>query len=93
MPCVLVSMDSTDLPFIFNTLENVDISYFIDAGNVWGTDFNENLDDSGSIRSSTGIAVDFFTPIGPLNFSLTQPITKKNSDITETFRFNLGTTF
>ncbi|MGL3827757.1 outer membrane protein assembly factor BamA [Candidatus Pelagibacter communis] len=84
---------STELPFIFNTLENVDFSYFIDAGNVWGADFNDRLDDSGSIRSSTGIAVDFFTPIGPLNFSFSQPITKEDSDVTETFRFNLGTTF
>ena len=36
---------------------------------------------------------DFFTPIGPLNFSLSEPITKGKNDITESFRFNLGTTF
>jgi outer membrane protein insertion porin family len=40
-----------------------------------------------------GVAVDLLTPIGPLNFSLAQPITKSSSDKTETFRFNLGTTF
>jgi len=39
------------------------------------------------------LAVDFFTPIGPLNFSLSEPITKGKNDITESFRFNLGTTF
>ena len=32
-------------------------------------------------------------PVGPLNFSLSEPITKGKSDITESFRFNLGTTF
>jgi outer membrane protein insertion porin family len=33
------------------------------------------------------------SPIGPMNFILAYPVTKKNGDITETFRFNLGTTF
>ena len=33
------------------------------------------------------------TPVGPLSFSITQPISKASSDKTEKFRFNLGTTF
>ena len=37
--------------------------------------------------------MDVTTPVGPLNFSLSQPITKSSTDKTETFRFNLGTTF
>ena len=45
------------------------------------------------IRSATGIGLDVLTPVGPLSFSLTQPISKKSTDKTETFRFNLGTTF
>ena len=61
--------------------------------NVWGVDYNSAIDDSNSIRSSTGIGLDWITPIGPLSFSLSQPLTKKSSDKTETFRFNLGTTF
>ena len=40
-----------------------------------------------------GLAMDLLTPIGPLNFSLSQPITKNSTDKTESFRFNLGTTF
>ena len=32
------------------------------------------------IRSSTGVALDWFSPIGPLNFSLAYPITKENGD-------------
>ena len=66
---------------------------FFDAGNIWGIDYDSSLSDNSKIRSSVGIAVDFFTPIGPLNFSLTEPITKGNNDITESFRFNIGTTF
>ena len=84
---------STNLPGILSSFENIDLSYFIDVGNVWGVDYDNSLDDSGTIRSSTGIALDFLSPVGPLSFSLTQPITKKSSDKTETFRFNLGTTF
>ena len=56
-------------------------------------DYDASIDDSSSIRSSTGIGMNLLTPVGPLSFSLTQPITKKSSDTTETFRFNLGTTF
>ena len=51
------------------------------------------FDDSGSLRSSTGLGIDLFTPIGPLNFSFAQDLTKHKNDTTETFRFNLGTTF
>ena len=52
-----------------------------------------SINDASKIRSSTGIALDFLTPIGPLSFSWALPITKNSSDKTETFRFNLGTTF
>ena len=84
---------STNLPGILSTMENLDFSYFIDIGNVWGVDYDDNIDQSNSIRSSTGIGMDWLTPVGPLSFSLTQPISKQSSDKTETFRFNLGTTF
>ncbi len=84
---------STNLPGILTSFENLDFSYFIDVGNVWGVDYDSSLDDTNKIRSSTGVAIDFITPIGPLSFSWTQPITKHSSDKTETFRFNLGTTF
>ena len=58
-----------------------------------GIDYSSSLSDESKIRSSVGIVVDFFTPVGPLNFSLSEPITKGKNDITESFRFNLGTTF
>ena len=84
---------STNLPGILNTMENFDFSYFIDIGNVWGVDYDSTVDQSNFIRSSTGIGLDWITPVGPLSFSLTQPISKKSTDETESFRFNLGTTF
>ncbi len=84
---------ATNLPGLFPTVENVDISYFIDVANVWGVDYSSAIDDSNVIRSSTGISLDLLTAVGPLSFSWTAPITQKNTDKTETFRFNLGTTF
>ena len=84
---------ATTLPQALPNLQNTNLSIFFDAGNIWGVDYNSTLEDENKIRSSVGIAVDFFTPIGPLNFSLSEPITKSKNDITESFRFNLGTTF
>ena len=84
---------STSLPQILPSLQNTNFSIFFDAANIWGVDYDSTIDDGAKIRSSIGIAVDFFTPIGPLNFSLSEPITKAQNDITESFRFNLGTSF
>ena len=84
---------ATSLSQILPNSQNTNFSIFFDAANVWGIDYSSSLSDESKIRSSVGIAVDFFTPVGPLNFSLTEPITKGKNDITESFRFNLGTTF
>ena len=75
------------------SLDTADVSYFIDLGNVWEVDYSSTIDDSNKIRSSAGISVDWFTPIGPLNFTLAQAITQASTDKTESFQFNLGTTF
>ena len=84
---------STNFNQILPNSQNTNFSVFFDAANVWGIDYSSSLSDESKIRSSIGIAVDYFTPIGPLNFSLSEPITKGKNDITESFRFNLGTTF
>ena len=84
---------STTLPQILPNSENIDAVLFLDAANLWGVDYDSSLDDDGDLRSSVGIALDMFTLIGPMSFSLAQPITKGSNDITESFRFNIGTTF
>jgi outer membrane protein insertion porin family len=83
----------TTLPKVLPSFQNTNLTLFFDAANVWGVDYDSNLNDSGKIRSSVGVALDFNTPIGPLSFSLAEAITKDKNDITESFRFNLGTTF
>ena len=84
---------ATTLPGVFKDLETIDFSFFVDAGNVWGVDYNDSIDDNSKIRTSSGLAVDWLTPIGPLSFSFAKPITKSDTDKTETFRFDIGTTF
>jgi outer membrane protein insertion porin family len=83
---------STTLPSLLPELESVDFNIFFDAGNVWGVDYDSNLDNS-KIRSSTGLSIDWLTPIGPLNFVIAQPITKTSTDVEQGFRFDIGTTF
>ncbi len=84
---------STTVPYLLQTLETVDLKIFFDAANLWGVDYSSSVDDSNEIRSAFGAAVEVLTPVGPLSFSLSQPITKATGDKTETFRFQLGTTF
>ena len=84
---------AASIPQLLPSFETFDFSYFIDAGNVWGVDYDSSLDNSSTIRTSTGLAVDVITPIGPMNFAFTKPLTKASSDKTESFRFNIGTTF
>ena len=45
-----------------------------------GVDYSDTIGDGNKIRSSTGVAINWYTPIGPLNFSIAQPITKAKSD-------------
>ena len=87
----IMNINST-LPQVLPNSQDIEVGTFIDIANLWGVD-DDTLDDGSKIRSSFGIGVDWYTPVGPLSFSLAQPITKSSTDKTETFRFNLGTTF
>ena len=87
-----INLDTT-LPMIFSQFESLDMRYFIDAANIWGVDYSKSVDQSNTLRTSTGVVIDWFTPIGPLNISFAQDLSKADDDKTEFFQFNLGTTF
>ena len=61
--------------------ENIDFLFFIDAGNVWGVDYDSSIDNGGEIRSSFGIGIDWLTPVGPLNFTLAETLSKADGDV------------
>ena len=83
---------NTTLPNILSGYENIDASLFLDAANLWHVDYDSTLE-SNKIRSATGLAVNWFTPIGPLTFSYAVPLTEESTDKTEAFRFRIGTSF
>ena len=83
---------ASNIPQIFEESQNLDFLFFADAADIWGVDYNSSLEGDG-IRSSVGLALDWMSPVGPMNFTLAYPVSKKTGDKTESFRFNLGTTF
>ena len=83
---------TTNVPNILEESQNLDFLIFADAADIWGVDYNSSIKGDG-IRSSIGVALDWASPVGPMNFSLAYPITKNTGDKTESFRFNLGTSF
>ncbi|MFM8422628.1 MAG: BamA/TamA family outer membrane protein, partial [Candidatus Fonsibacter sp.] len=66
---------------------------FLDVGNVWGVDYSSLISDSSKIRSSTGIALDIVSPIGPLSFTYSIPLSKASTDKEQNFTFNIGSSF
>jgi outer membrane protein insertion porin family len=84
---------SSTIPQIFQNIQNLDATIFLDAANIWGVDYDSSINDSNKIRSSIGIGIDWFSVIGPMSFTFSETISKDSTDITESFRFNIGTTF
>ncbi len=70
--------------------KSVRLSTFIDIGNVFGVNEKLRFND---LRSSAGFAVSWFSPVGPLKFSLAKPLKQKPEDKVERFQFLLGRVF
>ena len=82
-----------NLPNLLPESTQTDVGFFLDFGNVWGVDYDDSIDESSKIRSSTGAVINWNSPLGPMNFTLSTNISKASTDVTESFNFNLGTTF
>lgn len=96
-------------PFLDESFSNsVRTSFFVDAGNVWDTEFNINdfndltgnrvdfLDDysdPSSFKASGGLSVQWLSPMGPMIFSFAKTIKSELDDDTKFFTFNIGQTF
>ena len=66
---------------------------FLDMGNVWGADYSSLISDSSKLRASTGIALDLMSPVGPLSFTYSIPLSKASTDKEQNFLFNIGSSF
>ena len=76
--------------------QSLRMSAFVDAGAAFGPYDKDSLYEKaafGDLRYSAGVAVLWVSPLGPLKFSLAQPLVKKTGDESEVFQFTLGNVF
>ena len=86
---LIVSKLDYHRPFFKNAENPVDLNIFIDAGKVFGNK-NKPTNATESIRTSYGVGVKFYTPIGPIGFSWAFPISSESYDIERMFVFSIG---
>lgn len=86
------------LPFIKDQ-RSIQMSVFVDAGNVFDTDCGVKDEDFcqepdiGDLRYSVGFGGTWISTFGPLTFSLAKPLNAGEEDEEEVFQFSMGQTF
>jgi len=70
--------------------KSVRLSGFIDAGAVYGPG---DLPGSAGLRYSTGAAITWISPMGPIKLSYAVPLNKQSVDKLQKFQFSLGSMF
>jgi outer membrane protein insertion porin family len=75
------------MPGVSREDKSMRLSLFVDGGMVYGK--GEDLD-LGELRYSSGLAFNWFSPVGPLSFSYAIPLNDKDGDEIENFQFTLG---
>jgi outer membrane protein insertion porin family len=87
----VLAVGNAEFYFPFPGLEkdkSVRLSVFVDAGAL-----GEDTINSDGFRSSVGLALAWFSPVGPLKISYGYALNKKPEDDTQPLQFSLGTTF
>jgi len=72
------------------------LSLFLDGGSVFGdgdVEAKYTKISFAEMRYSTGLAVSWQSPMGPMKFSIAAPLNSKETDRLERFQFILGSTF
>jgi len=64
---------------------------FVDAGRIW--DGHATFQGDDGMRYSAGLSLAWSSPLGPLKFSLAQPLNKKKDDDIQRLQFQMGTVF
>ncbi|RZQ51460.1 outer membrane protein assembly factor BamA [Pseudoalteromonas phenolica] len=91
-----------------DSTSSVRTSFFVDAANVWDTEFDidryadlpeeqvaqlRDYSDPGRFRVSTGLSLQWISPMGPMLISFAYPLKKEDTDETKTISFNITNTF
>ena len=72
-----------------NSDNPLDINLFADVGTVFGNKNNPTYSNE-TIRSSVGLGLNFYSPIGPISFSWGFPVSDEEYDIKRMFLFTIG---
>ena len=67
-------------------------SLFLDAGTLWDPK-ETSVSASDGLRYSSGLALTWLSPIGPLKFSYAIPLKKQSGDQLQRFQFTIGQVF
>jgi outer membrane protein insertion porin family len=70
--------------------QSLRLAAFVDGGQVYAQGQKVEL---GELRYSTGLALSWFSPFGPLRLSIAFPINKKDGDQLQRLQFTFGTGF
>ena len=52
-----------------------------------------DVNDTGNLRSSVGVSISWASPVGPIRLDFAKILRKESYDKSQTFNFNLGTSF
>ena len=91
-----------------DSTSSVRTSFFVDVANVWDTEFNidrysdlaedqvnklRDYSDPSRFRASTGLSLQWISPMGPMLISFAYPLKKEDTDKTDFISFNITNTF
>lgn len=95
------------IPFVEES-SSLRTSFFVDVGNLWDTKFDldsysaldpiqfaliPDYSKADTYRASTGISLQWLSPMGPLVISISKILKRQPGDRREGFSFNVGQTF
>lgn len=76
--------------------DNLRLKLFVDGGQVWSRDGEDNsLDDASfsDLRFAAGVGLIYYSPVGPLTMSVATPLNEEDGDETQFFQFSIGAFF
>lgn len=87
----IVGGTALQFPVPFADLDSMRLSWFVDGGYVYRTKVQDVS--LNAMRYSSGLALNWYSPLGPLTLSWARPLNEREGDKTELFQFSIGASF